>query len=130
MHRFYNLLFPKAEPAEPPAMAINDESRKEVRKRTPTPLSFELMRQTEIFIEETLCRFPRDAPSLPTRLTSYINRPSGFHSSPRCSIIRQCIFGIGYCRIDPGGDTTATTPSHRGNDAGASVHNNTRQTRR
>ncbi|KAJ5322229.1 uncharacterized protein N7506_011359 [Penicillium brevicompactum] len=54
MDRFYNLLFPKAEPAEPPAMAINDESRKEVRKRTPIPLSFELMRQTEIFIEETL----------------------------------------------------------------------------
>lgn len=128
MDRLYNLLFAKAEPAESPAMAIKDEVRKEVRKRTPIPLSFELMRQTEIFIEETLCKFPRDALSLRTRLTFFTNRPPGFQSSPRCSLIRKCIFGVGHRRIDPGGDSTAATPSHRGNDAGASIHNNTRQT--
>ncbi|CAG8192841.1 unnamed protein product [Penicillium olsonii] len=41
----YRLLYP-----EPPPVEIMEE----VRKRTPVPLSFELIRQTEIFIEETL----------------------------------------------------------------------------
>lgn len=86
MDRFYNLLFPKAESAEPPAMAINDESRKEVRKRTPIPLSFELMRQTEIFIEETLCRFPRDALSL-TDATNLI-----YQQTPRLSLFFSMLY--------------------------------------
>ena len=49
----YRLLYP-----EPPPVEIMEE----VRKRTPVPLSFELIRQTEIFIEETLCMLcTRDA---------------------------------------------------------------------